>query len=209
MALIYFCHNDTLTTKCRGVACFKVCRWLKCLQNGTVVNWKWKQPDNCLWFNNRPNLDTVCWQCQLKYFCAESLIWGGLHHFVHLLYIWPSEQSACWQLSLWKTQSSLTKDQGPGIVSHDAARLPGHGQIPKQLSHGSLFSCEGDATGSESAASVSSVESAAVDIVVVAWLHGISKKWPTGLLLLYTMPCVLCNCILFAVAVTSLPSGYH
>lgn len=46
-----------------------------------------------------------------------------------------------------------------------AARLLGLGLIPKQLSQRSCFSREGDATGFESAASVSSAEAV---VVVVA-----------------------------------------
>lgn len=40
-------------------------------------------------------------------------------------------------------------------------------------------------------------------------VSGHRSRGDTSALLLYKIPCVLCNCVLFAVTVTSFPSGYH
>lgn len=71
----------------------------------------------------------------------------------------PSKQSVCWQLSLWKTQSSLLETEGPGTDKYRWANMPENNTTssssavswvmntsPDSSAMAPLFSSEADAT---------------------------------------------------------------
>lgn len=73
----------------------------------------------------------------------------------------PSKQSVCWQLSLWKTQSSLLETEGPGTDKYRWANMPENNTTssssavswvmntsPDSSAMAPLFSSEADATDS-------------------------------------------------------------